>query len=135
MENETIQKRIRKVLLNIFSKGQIDVSGVSIPLENMDEAMFETVFDKSIESFSYLPTVANKHPLGKIYASPYQTGRNTISFIPRVPQFTQTQANDDLEWNDFAVKPIRYGIDIETELRTEINAISFYWRPINKYLS
>ena len=38
-------------------------------------------------------------------------------------------------FDDVSAKPIRYSVEISTEMRAQINEINLYWRPINLHLS
>lgn len=141
-DDETLLKRVRKVLLNLFSKGRFDVRGNTIWKDEFgDNRIDDDQFEKDTDTFTYKPTdtadLTNYTPhlgLDKLIVDTTQdytgTGSNKISFVPNTPY---DETND--EWDDRRGKPIRFNVDIDSELRTQINAMKIYWRPIRSYLS
>lgn len=144
--DETLIKRIRKTLLNIYSKGKIRVETYynnydatddrienNNKLHNIDYAGFPKT-GKNIYRFN--PTVSRTGNYAEDRVSPDIVGRQT-NILQIVPQ---SQYDDDTvspfsQIFDLDGKPIRYSIEIYSEYRTQINEISFYWRPIHEYLA
>lgn len=144
--DETLIKRIRKTLLNIYSKGFIrvetyynnyDATDDRIEYNNKLHNIDYAAFPKSGKNiYRFNPTVNRTGNYAEDNVSPDILGRqkNVISIVP------QSQYDDDTvspfsQIFDLDGKPIRYSIEIYSEYRTQINEISFYWRPIHEYLA
>ena len=141
---ETAIKRIRKVVVNMFSQGIIDMRGVTVNKYVDDDRMTDNgrlrygdTREGSVETFQYPPTTDSPatqrlYGMSSNFLVPAGTTTNILSFIPRVDE-------DALfEWDgydDVGTKPIRFSIEISSELRTQLNEINLYWRPINLHLS
>ena len=116
-EAETLTKRIRRVVTNLFSKGEIKLKGITVPMEYYSESIREQGIS---QTFTYPPSVDAWQPL----LDSILTGTNTnvLSFVP------------DTSTDDWYGKPIEFSIEIEAELRTQINELVIFWRPIYTYL-
>lgn len=133
-DTETIIKRIRRVLLNIFSKGYIGINAIAIPYENDDERIDNLALPIINQSFVFNPTRAEADPIS--LATPSSTQRNIISVIPQNPYGTyQNHGESDTidTWDDFYGKPIRFSVEVYAELRTQLNELVIHWRPIHTY--
>ena len=80
-----------------------------------------------MQEFDYNPNVKLDDYIlnNKSYDGTYS---NVLSFIPRHPR-------DGYVHDDAPGKPIRFSVEVESQLRTQINAVVLHWRPINTYLS
>ena len=131
-ESETIIKRIRRGLINIFSKGNIEVRLVSKPYDGYDdryEWWNENLFT-NLQRFFYPPTddVFDREQ-GIVIPG---THRNIITFVPHSdPVFVQ-DVIDVIE--DRYGKPVIFAVDIKTRRHCQLNAISLHWRHIHTYL-
>jgi hypothetical protein len=146
-EDETLIKRVRKTLINIYSKGFIRVENYynnydstddrienNNKLHNVDYAGFSKT-GKSIYRFN--PTITRTSPrYAEDNAAPTIEGRQTnILQITPQSQYDEDTTDPFSQVFDLDGKPIRYSVEIYSEYRTQINEISFYWRPIHGYLA
>lgn len=144
--DETLIKRIRKTLLNIYSKGYIRVETYynnydatddriehNNKLHNVDYAGFPKT-GKNIYRFN--PTVSRTGNYAEDRVSPDIVGRqtNVLQIVPQ-SQYDDDTVNPFSQIFDLDGKPIRYSVEVYSEYRTQINEISFYWRPIHEYLA
>ncbi|KKN79171.1 hypothetical protein LCGC14_0341880 [marine sediment metagenome] len=132
---ETMMKRVRKALLNIFSKGPIKMKGVTLHIDQEDDVIEATLGDDRIsnseytQEFDYNPTVKLTDYI--LTNTTFNgTFSNILSFVPRSPRDDFNNVNDDAPG-----KPIRFSIEVESQLRTQINEVAIHWRPIYTYLS
>lgn len=133
--DETIIKRVRKVLSNMYSRGEIKMRGIVIPYEDYDERIDNLSYARTTQEFIYNPSVSSVHPLTNSFTT--GTDRNVLSFVPKTPYGLYRNRNGDWmqAYDDYQGKPLRFSVEIESELRTQINAVAVYWRPIHTYLS
>jgi hypothetical protein len=131
---ETTIKRIRNVLLNIFSKGQIKIRGISIPIVDYDERIDNLTYNPTMQEYIYNPSVPNVHPTWLNLQ--VATDQNILIFIPPSPEsFWSIQNNPPIQGRlDWIGKPIRFSIEIDSELRTQLNELAIHLRPIHTYL-
>ena len=127
--SETLLKRIRKGLLNIFSKGEIKVSLITYHEDVFDDrtSKYSELLRKHLQEFLYPPTVDNYDPYKNLVV--LGTNTNILTFVPRSER---QQLLDVIE--DRYGKAVRFAIDIRASRRTQLNSITFYWRPIHTYL-
>lgn len=132
--SETITKRVRKTLVNIYAAGEITLSGIVIPEEDYDERIDNLTFALPGQTFTFPPSRTSFDPLTGGFTP--GTDKNVLSFIPQHPSrvvnnqgYTAMRAFDD-----FLGKPIRYSVEISASGRTQINAIVIYFRPIHTYV-
>jgi hypothetical protein len=146
--DETQIKRIRKSLFNIYSKGYIRIESY---YNNYDSGDSRIEVDNQLMPGKY---ASNEPRSGKtaymfnptvrrdtgVYAenllAPQVEGRytNIIQIIPQ-SQFDDDELQPFSKIFDLDGKPVKYGLELYTEYRTQLNEISFYWRPIHGYLS
>jgi hypothetical protein len=64
------------------------------------------------------------------------TNQNVLVYIPAAPEQIWNEQDGDPIYgmNDWIGKPLRFSIELETELRTQLNEIGINWRPIHGYL-
>jgi hypothetical protein len=148
---ETITKRVRKVVVDVFSRGNLILRGLSVPYETANpvyaddritwtdsqkniSGIYERLLILANETFQYKPSVNSVHPLSGILQ--YGRSSNRAEFIPRHPYLQDLNGVQLLDTEeDWYRKPTRFSIEIESELRTQINAIVLYWKPIHIYLA
>lgn len=153
-DRETLIKRVRKVVFNIFSRGGTTIKGISIPRMNeyitgdFDDKTISTTFgtiaDERITNLSMGSMFDIAHQTFQFYPSThvdiiygrtapwswFGIGSNIIAIVPSHPIL------EDLDkYNDWYGKPIRFSVEVESLLRTQINSINIHWRPIHTYLS
>ncbi len=134
LNTETILKRIRNFILNIYSKGTIEIRGVSVPIESIDERIDNEIFSKDEEVFQFNPTINLIDPYTGVNYN--GTQRNILTIIPRIAQgvtFSDREGpiTSDVDWY---AKPIRYSIEIESFYRTQINELTLNLRIIHPYI-
>jgi len=134
-DHETLIKRVRKLLVNMFSKGYITLRGITVPYEDYDERIDNLSFPFAWQQYGYNPSQTNVQPLTNNRV--VGTNRSIITMVPQAPDGNWRQHDGTVlqTTNDFLGKPLRFSIEIESEYRTQINAIALHWRPIHKYLS
>jgi hypothetical protein len=124
---ETMNKRVRKVLANIFSKGTIKLRGITISMEGIDNGIEYNQYAQALQEFTYPPTVTSYQPITANLLT--GTDRNVISFIPQNPADLVTGIV-----NDWIGKPIKFSVEVESELRTQIDEIVIHLDPLYSYL-
>ncbi len=143
--DETTIKRVRKVLVNMFSRGDIQFNLTSIPYQALDDRIDNTHYNElgaspvepdSEQIFNFDPTVVTTHPLtGNVSVS---NGSNVLSIVPRAPYDSVIGTGPTVYqrgWEDRFGKPIRMSLEIQAELRTQINDLTLHWRQIHSHLS
>jgi len=132
LERETLLKRINRAVSNIYSEGEIDIQiEVNVP-EDSDERISRNY---RLHNFTFEPTnvteESNPHPLTRVDKSLLVTNNNVLTTIPMA-----AVTGDELNYtiDDTNLKGISYTVKISTELRTQINEITLYLRPIHLYL-
>jgi len=149
---ETMIKRVRRVILNLFTRGLVTVKCVVIPKthdldtvngvdyyytgdDRIENLVLDSTAQLAIQTFSFNPTIRSYNPLPSsttyLGTSMDGIGTNIIEIVPK--NFEETIKNDKL--NDWYGKPIRIAIDVETSMRTQINSLVLYVRPIHTYTS
>lgn len=157
-DDESLLKRVRKIVFNVFSRGPITSRGITISGEGlystMQNAFFQsdvygdnridnTQFRKvdNINEFHFPPTIMFNPDAKIVRDNSYLrsgSGSNIISFIPTTPQaqeWNDRDGNTNRDQDDFIGKPIRFSIELDCYLRTQLNEIALHWRPIHSYLS
>lgn len=135
--DETLIKRVRKARLNVFSKGPINLTGMTIPHDTGDDRIENIWLAQPIavqNKFSYEPTADYYDWL--LQQRHRGTDRNILSFIPvelTIPPLGGILGK--IRYEDREGKPIRFSIEIDSKKRTQINEIGFNWRPIHSYLT
>jgi hypothetical protein len=139
-DSESLIKRVRKVLFNLFTRGPLTIKSVSIPETgesgiSADERIEnDNRYAADEQEYEFEPSITLMHPLTGLQHT--GTGSNNLTVVPRSPQLQQPDLiPPELDkWNDWLGKPIRYSVEIESELRTQINSVVIHWRPINTFL-
>lgn len=128
-DTETLIKRLRKVIMNIYSKGKIDVKVNTIERETDDDRITNksSNLTESVEEFSFNPPYASYDFDND--ATLTGTGTNVLEIVPRSPYLANETFYDDYG------KPVKVSIDISSFYRTQLDTISYHWRPIHTYLS
>lgn len=124
--SETIHKRVRKILANIFSKGKITIRGISYPVTEFYSLINRNKLSINNETFIFNPSVDSYDYLNALVTT--GTNSNQYSVIP-----ANVVAADETQ-NDLYGKGIKYAIEIEGSMRTELNSIEILIRAINTYL-
>ena len=134
-DDETLIKRVRKALVNIFTRGGTDINGITIPIVDYDERIDNMSYPISRQKFTYNASTMSLHPMTNNMI--LGTERSILSFIPQSPYGIHSIERFEVVegYDDMTGKPIRFSIEIDSSLRTQINQISFHWRPIHSYLS
>jgi len=96
--------------------------------DRIENLQFNTNLGILAQTFSYGPTIMLRHPLTAVQIA--GIGSNVLSMVPRTESL---QIGYD-RFNDWLGKPIRFSIEIESELLTEIFSLAYHWRPIHTYL-
>jgi len=117
-DDETIWKRLRKVVIDVFSRGKITLD---IKPRTKDSANSYTQEADTSHTFEYSSTV-NSVDLLKGEAL-IGTNSNILEAVPDSRQDSATRN-----------KPLEVSLEISSSQRTEIKEISFYWKPIKTYL-
>jgi hypothetical protein len=135
---ETLIKRIRKVIVNIFSRGGMVLKNITTPRHNETtlgdyDLMVGDRADERIENkphqaegaeYGYEPSINSVINYAGFPIEYQGIGTNIISCVPSV--------SEDDDWHG---KPIKYSLEIQSVLRTQINSVEIYWRPIHTYIS
>jgi hypothetical protein len=123
---EVKHKRIRKVLANIFSKGEITIRGNSYPITEFYSLINRNKLILSNETFVFAPSVDSYDYLNAVVTE--GTNSNQYSIVP-----TNTVNGDGVQYDMYG-KGIKYAVEIEGSMRTELNSIEILIRGINTYL-
>jgi hypothetical protein len=121
---EVYIKRLREVILNLFSKGVIKVKVVAMPFETWDEINDE--FFTTGQEIIYPPSVDALQPLSNTLLK--GMNRNVIYWVPQTPNLRVVRNTVP---NDFLGKSLKFSVEIETELRTQINSVVLKLRTVN----
>ena len=134
-DDESLVKRVRKGIVQMYSRGEITVKGITIPYESADERIDNLSFPLSWQEFKYNPSISSVQPLTGNLTTP--TNRSVLSFVPQTPwgNWIQRDGINIQSYNDYVGKPLRFSIEVESTCRTQINEIAIHWRAINKYLA
>jgi hypothetical protein len=119
---EVFIKRLREIILNVFSKGRIKVSIISYPYEAYDAS----IGDWYIDTDTFNPSVDSLQPITK--NTLVGTKHNVLYFVPESPNL---KIDGLTRPNDYLGKPLKFSIEIESELRTQINSVVAKIRIIN----
>jgi len=133
-DDETIIKRIRKVFVNMFSKGPIEITVIVIPHDTADDNIENIWLDVPIADqnrFNFDP--AADYIDRQTVIATLGTNRSILSIIPKMRE--EDLGNTHFTKNDFLGKPIRFSIEIKATKRTQVNEFTYHWRPIHGYLS
>lgn len=129
IDSETLFKRIRSIVVNIFSHAPINITLRTI----RDEA--DNPIDRAglLETWNFDPTIDRvdpQAPYNDTYYTPkVGTRHNRLTVIPSNDKLTDDRYED---WN---AKPIKFSVEIEGELYTNLNQILINIRPIHSFLS
>lgn len=145
-DDESLIKRIRKVTTNIFSRGPIYIKGITIyrktdsapsvgelpddVLTFGDDRIENLQFDIGNQTFEFRPTINVQYPLKLVGGALKGTGSNVLECILRDPMMQYYIGAQ----NDWLGKPVRFSVETESTLRTQLNMVSFEWRLIHTYL-
>lgn len=152
--DENLIKRIREIVLNLYSQGIIRMETVYINYDAIDDRienknrLLDSYTNTSVvgsrseqeEKYIFNPTEtydrANRYGvvnMGEIQWQPLikGTGKNILKIIPNSNYQNNQTAGEIFDLNG---KPVKFSIEIYTEFRTQLNQISYYWRPIHVYL-
>jgi len=142
-EDETQIKRLREIVMNLYSKGIIVIDLRYFNYDSIDNRINEInqlpqAFGPAakIDRYMFNPTISR--PSG-IYAENQAasaitgTNNNILHIIPN-SNFEESLENLKKIF-DINGKPVKFAVDIFTEYRTQLNELSYYWRPIHGYLS
>lgn len=143
-DDETLIKRVRKTLLNLYSRGYIRIEVYTNNYDSSDDRIkndndiLRTYSDDTTGRVRHVfsPTEdRNKQRYAEFTDNGPVAGRytNILQIIPQ-SQYGEDELEPLSKIFDLDGKPIKYGIEIYTEYRTQLNEIAFYWRPIHTYL-
>jgi hypothetical protein len=140
VDSEMSIKRMRNIMLNIFSKANIDIellmathegidtgiiydhdNIVSLGIQNIIPYLFEYRFDPTIDFYDHI------RPLQHV-----GTQNNILTIVP--DNNYMHQRNNSVTHNDKNYKPIKMAVDIYSRNRTLINAMMYNFREIWGYL-
>lgn len=132
LDRETILKRINRIVTNLFSEGNITLTSV-VNRRDVGDERIENSYDRQVFTFKQtkLTAESNPHPITLINDSANITNKNVLTIIPE-PTITGTE--EDFTITDDNLKGISFSLEIDTEMKTQINEITFYLRPIHLYL-
>lgn len=132
-DDETIWKRLRKVVANIFSLGKINIS---IMPRRKDEANNYTEdTGTTVHSYTFDPTSARTpNPLTGVLET--ATESNVLEMTPdNIADYSGTGSGLNVGYvSGSKDRPLEVSLEISSARRTEIKEISFYWKPIKTYL-
>ena len=105
----------------MFSKGVIDIKTRIISHDGLSDDAIANIGRTDIADRNiFYSTIDSTDSVTGVTTTGTQS--NILGIIP------------DAGSNDVAGKPVKFSIEIETSQRTQINELSFYWRPVNSYL-
>ena len=132
LDRETILKRLNRIVSNIYSEGEIEVKTLVNRRDVSDERIANNY---DTQTFIYPQTAvtaeSNPHPITKIDNSANVTNTNVLTSIP-VPAITGNE--EEYTIDDSNLKGISFSVEIASEMRTQINEVTIYTRPIHIYL-
>jgi hypothetical protein len=132
LDRETVLKRINRIVGNIYSESEITVKTLVNRRDVFDERISNNY---DVQTFIFNPTAvtieSNPHPITQIDNSGAITNTNVLTAIP-----SPATTGDEVEYtiDDSNLKGISFSVEIEGEMKTQINEITFYLRPIHLYL-
>lgn len=115
--SETTIKRVREVIINMWSEGSRKLSVTSIPRSENDDRIDNGTQYITSHTFGNSSTVAS----------------NVLTIIPSQTAFESP--GTPIHFDDRYGRPIRVGVELESDGRTQVNEVALYWRPITTYLS
>lgn len=128
LDSETLFKRIRNIVLNIYSKAKISVK-VRVIRDEMDNSIEDGGITDSFVFNSTEDLSEPQSPFDDTYfTNVIGTQHNRLTVIPSSP----TMGDD--RFNDWYGKPIKFSVEIEGFLYTNLNQILINIRPIHTYL-
>jgi hypothetical protein len=132
---ESMAKRLRRVILNLFSRGAISVQVTIIPYfgdpdttnyytadDRMENLNYDSLSEITIQTFTFPPTIKSYDPLTAVTTN--GTGSNIVQMTPKT--FEQLLGLD--KYNDFFGKPVKVSVEVSTNLHTQLNSIILYAR-------
>lgn len=132
-DRETVLKRVNRVVSNIFSEGNIKVTIAVNSHLQPDERISRNY---NLHEFTFEPTritaESNPHPLTRVDRSLTVTNKNVLTTIPEAN--ITFVSEEDYTIDDTNLKGISATVKIEAEMKTQINEITLYYRPIHLYL-
>jgi len=142
-EDETQIKRLREVVMNLYSKGIIVIDlryfnydSIDNRINEINQLPLEFGPEAKIDRYMFNPTVnrqAGTYAENLNVSAIIGTNNNVLHIIPN-SNFEESLENLKKIF-DINGKPIKFALDIFTEYRTQLNELSYYWRPIHGYLS
>lgn len=131
LDSETIMKRVNRVVGNVYSEDDFTVRLLVQNKTSSDERISNNY---PTHTFTYAPTQvtaeSNRHPLTGIIRGSAVIDNNIITAIP-TPAVTLDPDNDDYTLDDTNLKGIRFSIELESSMRTQINEFVLFVRPIH----
>jgi uncharacterized protein involved in exopolysaccharide biosynthesis len=121
--------------MNLFSKGGVTVQGIVIPHDTADERIENIWRDMPLANQNRFVYPPSTNFFDILTATPVLgTNRSQLSFVP-VTITLPNAFNGTARYTDWEGKPIRFSIEIEAIKRTQLNEITYWWRPIHGYLT
>lgn len=114
---ETVTKRVRKALVNMWSEQPRKMSIISAHRDNDD--------DRIDNGTPYVTT--------NTFGNNASVPTNVLSLIPNT--VAAEVPDPTIHWDDRFGRPLRLAIDLESSGRTQINEVAFYYRPVNTHLA
>ena len=132
-DRETVLKRVNRVVSNIFSEGNIKIT-IAVNSHLQPDERIERNYN--LHEFTFEPTritaESNPHPLTRVDRSATVTNKNVLTTIPEAN--ITVISEEDYTIDDTNLKGISATVKIEAEMKTQINEITLYYRPIHLYL-
>ena len=142
-DDETQIKRLREAVMNLYSKGIIVIDlryfnydSIDNRIDEINAMPAEYGNATKIDRYMFNPTIsraAGQYAENQTAPAITGTNNNVLHIIPN------SNFEDNIEnlkkIFDINGKPIKFALDIYTEYRTQLNELSYYWRPIHGYLS
>jgi hypothetical protein len=131
LDSETIMKRVNRLVANVYSEDEFTVKILVQNKTNGDERISNNY---PTHTFVYNPTEvtaeSNPHPLTGVNRSAAVINNNVITAIP-TPTVVSDPDNDDYTLDDTNLKGIRFSIELESSMRTQLNEFTLFLRPIH----
>jgi hypothetical protein len=132
--DESSLKRVRKTILNIYTKGNFAVNLENFHREEYDNNIEEANSpNRWLNLFYFRPTETYFDPfLQTEFTGRGQSVISVVNNIPIIP--TSPLGTRPPNLNDFIAKPMKTSIEIYGRKRAQLNEIEINWRGIHQYL-
>lgn len=145
-QTETVLKRLRSAGINMFAKGNIRVLYSQFPVESVDSGIRYTplpeIFLSTNNNFMEHTVIQSRYnypPTTDVYNKWLNTvivgtQENVLYFVPDTRMANNRYKGQMVPMNDDIGKPLKFSIEIYSQGRTQINALTYHIRHIWSYL-